>query len=277
MAVSGRVTNLLSLCAAELEPLGYVDLFAVNGWETRGGYLNNASVGVGHWTATPRSGTAQRLPSLGIVTNGLYRPDLGYRLNGPLYNVLADHDFGQDKIKVAVVAAGTSNNAGRGSWKGVTGNSRTIAWCFDTPGTPGFEWTQRMLAIAAALNTACLKAIKETDVSRSCGHYEWTSRKIDPKPYMPGIRANSFKTPATVEGYEVLKKGDEGNEIVVLQWNLNTIINGDPVHPKGIPVDGKFGDWTENAVKLLQNRYGYKATGVYDLPLSERVMRELLK
>lgn len=178
MARSGRADDLPALVQQECAKVRGVRVSVEGGAGGRGGALNGATVVVDHWTATPRRGTGQRLPSRGIVRDGLYRPDLGYRLPGPLYNVLIDHDFGQPVLDVVVIATGTSNNAGRGGWRGVTGNSRTLGVCCDTDGT--LPWSARMIAAMAAANVACMRALRIADVGRVCGHYEWTTRKIDP-------------------------------------------------------------------------------------------------
>lgn len=190
MARSGRATDLPELVAAECRRVPGVRVAVEPGAAGRGKPLSGATVVVDHWTATPRRGTGQRLPSRGIVRDGLWRPDLGYRLPGPLYNVLIDHDFGQPVLDVLVVACGTSNNAGRGGWRGVAGNSRTLGVCCDTDGA--LPWSARMVAAMAAANVACMGALRIADVGRVCGHYEWTTRKVDPgraQHRMAAIRA----------------------------------------------------------------------------------------
>lgn len=81
-----------------------------------------------HWTAGPRTGLA---PSLNVVTFG--RSDLP----GPLCQVLQSREKDGNGLDIAyVVALGIANHAGKGSWRGISGNSRStgleIEWAGPT-------------------------------------------------------------------------------------------------------------------------------------------------
>jgi hypothetical protein len=80
-------------------------------------------------------------------------------------------------------------------------------------------------------------------------------------------------TKAVTEEDDVLKSGDKGGEVRMLQEWLNTYHNGRKDHPQGIMVDGDFGNHTKAAVVLFQKKMGYKQSGVYDLPTAIRLQQ----
>lgn len=136
----------------------------VPGWETRGNANVTPKVVVNHHTAS-RSTT--KAPSLGIVTNG--RPDVP----GPLCNVLIARNG-----VCYVVASGRSNNAGTGSWQGISGNTNTFGIEAENNGT-GEPWPAAVLDAMVRVNAAVTTHLG-LPAERCIGHKEWTSRKIDP-------------------------------------------------------------------------------------------------
>jgi hypothetical protein len=146
-----------------------LDVVIIDGWEQRGTELGTVGAIVTHHTAGPVSGIWPSGPTL-IGGRGGPSP-----VPGPLCNVSVGRD-----LKVRVVAAGKSNNAGLGSWRGVTGNSHTLGneveHCgyLDREPVSQARWevicrTQAALAVGAGL-----------PVDAVCQHAEWApTRKID--------------------------------------------------------------------------------------------------
>lgn len=148
---------------ARLRDLG-VPVELVPGWETRGrAYAREPRVIVCHHTAGPAAGD---YPSLRVVRDG--RPDVP----GPLSQI------GLGRSGVAyVIASGVSNNAGRGGYRGVTGNSNTIG--IEAESTGRGDWTAAQRDAYPRVVAALCRGLA-TDASWVCGHREWTPRKIDP-------------------------------------------------------------------------------------------------
>lgn len=144
------------------------------GWRDRGKSSLTPRVIVAHHTAGP----AGDAPSLGTVTRG--RPDVV----GPLCNVLLA------RSGVAhVVASGVSNNAGRGSWKGITGNSNTLGIEAENNGV-GEPWPAVQLEAYVRICAAMARAAG-IPVSNVIAHREWApGRKPDPV----GIDMTSFRS-----------------------------------------------------------------------------------
>lgn len=157
-----------------------VPVIEIDGWRTRGKSTITPRLGVNHHTAGARTGV---VPSLGVCING--RPDVP----GPLCNVL----LGRDGI-ARLIAAGVSNNAGRGSWRGITGNSNTLGLEIEHVGTLAEPVSLHILDVAARIQAAFAR--NRYDASFVIQHFEWTVRKIDfveeavPTIYTPdGFRA----------------------------------------------------------------------------------------
>lgn len=202
----------------------------VPGWETRGNANVTPKVVVNHHTAS-RPGT--KAPSLGIVTNG--RPDVP----GPLCNVLIARNG-----VCYVVASGRSNNAGTGSWQGISGNTNTFGIEAENNGT-GEPWPAAVLDAMVRVNAAVTTHLG-LPVERCIGHKEWTSRKIDPNFDMNQFRlrvADRITTGPTGEPpMPILGQLDE-----TMVRQLQTLINehGNPNTP--LKVDGDLGPKTLTA------------------------------
>ncbi len=136
----------------------------IQGWQTRGASTISPKVGVNHHTAGPRAGVA---PSLRICIEG--RPDVP----GPLCNVL----LGRDNV-ARLIAAGRSNNAGKGGWRGITGNSNTLGLEVEHVGTLAEPVTDESLEMQVRIQAAF--AWNRYSADMVCQHYEWApTRKID--------------------------------------------------------------------------------------------------
>lgn len=141
------------------------------GWQARGdSTLSQAApfAAVTHHTAGGASGIA---PSLGILVNGRSG------IPGPLCNVFQDRrPDGNDHA--VVIAAGKSNNAGSGGWRGLSGNSRTRGLEIEHPGLSALP--EARLNRAAQIQAAVLWGSPAADAIWCCQHWEWApQRKID--------------------------------------------------------------------------------------------------
>ncbi len=151
--------------AARLRAYG-LNVVEINGWQTRGSSSFNPQGSVDHHTAGSSNGNA---PSLGVCINGRAG------LSGPLCNVL----IGRDNT-CYVIAAGRANHAGRGSWRGLSGNSSVYGVERENTGYatgPRAEpWRVDQHWVAACVHAALLDG---KNLDNLCQHKEWTSRKID--------------------------------------------------------------------------------------------------
>lgn len=139
----------------------------VLGWRTRS-YQGRPFAPRGivcHHTASNRN--SGPFPSTNILVNG--RPDLP----GPLSQL----GLGRDGT-FHVIAAGYCNHAGKGGWKGLSGNGSVLGIEAENDGI-GEPWPQIQLDAYTA-GVAAICAHKDWDVGMVCGHKEWTPQKIDP-------------------------------------------------------------------------------------------------
>ena len=70
--------------------------------------------------------------------------------------------------------------------------------------------------------------------------------------------------PASWPGTNI-RLGSRGNNVRTIQQQLNAIANNYPAVPK-VPVDGIFGDRTEDSVKVFQSVFGLPPNGIVDYP-----------
>lgn len=142
----------------------------VPGAETRGSDSYYPGCYVGHHTGGPNTGDR---PSLNIVVNG--RSDL----SGPLAN-----DFMPRAGGLVIVACGRSNNAGLGAFRGILGNSGTMA-CEAEDDGDGL-WTPEQKRDYPRIVASGLYLMGR-DASWYCSHRTWAllppswpGRKVDP-------------------------------------------------------------------------------------------------
>jgi hypothetical protein len=138
----------------------------IDGWKERGSSSFNPRGGVDHHTAGSNNGNA---PSLNICIHG--RSDLP----GPLCNTLQGFDGTQ-----YVIASGTANHAGSGSWKGLSGNSSVYGMERENDGYSAPRPNQHELAARAwrAIIDGSPNGPLSPDMV--CGHKEWApGRKPD--------------------------------------------------------------------------------------------------
>ena len=136
------------------------------GWRERGSSTFTPKGLICHHTAGPAKGDA---PSLGICVNG--RSDLP----GPLAQVVLARSG-----TAHVIASGRANHAGKGSWKGITGNTNMLGIEAENTGV-GEPWP--LAQIEAYIRCAAAMARHlGFSVDMICGHKEWApGRKPDPR------------------------------------------------------------------------------------------------
>lgn len=138
----------------------------IDGWRTRGSESFTPRGSVDHHTAGARTGNA---PSLGVCING--RGDLP----GPLCNVLVGRDN-----TCYVIAAGRANHAGKGGWRGLTGNSSVYGVERENVGTPSEPWRADQTTAAARVHAALIRGTANPMHGLVCEHKEWApGRKSD--------------------------------------------------------------------------------------------------
>lgn len=226
----------------------------VPGWADRGrGPMSKVMGVMCHHTANPNSGN---MPTLNILKNG--RSDLP----GPLSQL----GLGRDGTYY-VVAAGRSNHAGRGSWKGIKlGNSSFIGIEAENAGIAAVEpWSEEQLD---AYRRGCAAILKHVgaEVSMCIAHREWApGRKIDPHTIdmtafrddvhriMHGTGAVRPLIPQSTEpngGLPTLRRGARGEHVRTLQEGLK------------VTADGIFGAATEATLRTWQRAHGLVPDGI---------------
>lgn len=172
----GTPQEIINKVAEELKAAGIPVRF-VDGWQGRGRPRAFEPHGVVcHHTAT--GAHSQDYPSLGIVRDG--RSDLP----GPL----AQFGIGRHTGTVFVIAAGNSNHAGPGGFKGLSGNGSVWGIEAENDGV-GETWGPEILRSYVAL---CAALARHTGFGADmvCAHREWNPRdKIDPT----GIAMDDFR------------------------------------------------------------------------------------
>jgi len=223
----------------------------VPGWADRGHGDMAVPVGVVcHHTGTPGA-LDKNMPTLDVLING--RSDL----SGPLSQL----GLGRDGT-FYVVAAGLCYHAGKGGWKGVTGNSRLIGIEGENGGKVTDAWPDVQMDAYRRGVAAILKEIG-ADVSMCCGHKEFApGRKDDPLFDMDKFRADvqaimrgtgqiqPLIPAADPAGKQTLKRGSRGDAVKTVQAKI------------GVTADGIFGPGTEAAVRAFQRSKNAVADGI---------------
>lgn len=232
------------------------------GWENRGrGDVGNIFGVICHHTAGSKNGN---LPSLGTLKNGRKASPGQDALPGPL----AQLGLGRDGTFV-VIAAGRAIHAGKGSFKGVSGNARFIGIEAENTGTPSDQpWPDVQLDAYQRGVAAILKHLQK-DETFCCGHKEFApGRKPDPSFDMNGFRArvrtilrgeapdpvlipaNEPAGPSGTPGRPTLRRGSSDALVATVQQKV------------GVEADGKFGPRTEAAVRQFQRDKGLVPDGI---------------
>ena len=146
----------------------------VNGHRTRGSSSFNPGGAVNHHTA---GSTKFSIPSLKILIEGRAG------LSGPLCNTAQSRSSNfNPKAKfdeVYLVACGRANHAGKGSYKGLVGNSSVMGLEIEHCGDLSREgFSERRQHTAHIIHCAMADA-GGYDAEMICQHKDWTPRKID--------------------------------------------------------------------------------------------------
>lgn len=244
----------------------------VSGWQSRGSSYFNPRGSVDHHTAGSSRGNA---PSLGVVTYGRSG------LPGPLCNVLVARDN-----TCFVVAAGRANHAGRGGWRGLSGNSSVYGVERENVGTGAEPWRDDQHLVAGLVHAALIEGRAGAEMVAQ--HKEWAPRrKIDVVDVngndmrrLVGAILDARKTPPAPEvidpeairryvaGVLLPSVGDlpnlDGNSrgirVIVLQRALNLVTNA------GLKEDGIYGPATIQAVLNFQNFFKVPTAPEGDFP-----------
>ena len=235
----------------------------VPGWRTRGSSSFNPKGVVCHWTAGPRN--AKGRPSLNVVTYG--RPGL----SGPLCQVYLDRNG-----VAVVVAAGRANHAGRGGYKGLSGNSSVFGIEAECGGDG--DWTDAQRREYPKVVAALLSLTGRSE-KYVCGHNEWTTRKIDIRDWPMSKMRSEVKAVLAGKGFKPGKGGGGGGGSQYTVVNKSAPLGLYDRDPKsghtrvadwqrdalgytGKRVDGFFGPGTERDTIALQKRLGVEADGL---------------
>jgi hypothetical protein len=98
------------------------------------------------------------------------------KVKAPLCNYSTNRDG-----SISVIAAGTANHGGAGSWLGVKGNSKFFGDEMKNLGTPGEPWPTIQLEAARLAAATLMVHIGQPDADMVCGHKEYApGRKSDP-------------------------------------------------------------------------------------------------
>jgi hypothetical protein len=233
----------------------------VDGWEDRGRGDTGPIYGViCHHTATTKK--SANMPTLQTLIHG--RSDL----SGPL----AQLGLGRDGTYY-VIAAGRSNHAGAGIWKGLTnGNANFIGIEAENTGLandlpwPAVQMDAYHRGVAAILNHIGRSA------EYCAAHKEYAlpkGRKPDPSFDMVAFRASvaaimngtapapvlipaveKIAPPGTPAPRTTLRRGDRGELVKQIQTKL------------GVQADGIFGPGTEAALRAFQREHNLVPDGI---------------
>lgn len=231
------------------------------GWLTRGhGDMGPIKGVMCHHTANPNA-KFKNIPTLGGLTNGVTQKN-GKFLPGPLaqLGLAVDGTY-------YVIAAGRSNHAGEGAWRGLTqGNSTFIGIEAEHTGQASDPWPEVQLDAYRRGVAAILKHVGR-GADFCCGHREFAlpkGRKSDPvKIDMDEFRA---KVAALMEGQGVithpvipatdrrarptLRRGSRGEAVKIVQAAVS------------VGIDGVFGPTTEAAVRRFQREHNLVSDGI---------------
>ena len=236
----------------------------VDGWETRGlGDVGNIFGVICHHTGV-KNPAKLNMPTLKSLRDGRKAEPGLAALPGPL----AQLGLGRDGTYF-VIAAGRAAHAGKGSFKGVSGNLRFIGIEAENGGTTNDPWPNIQLEAYQRGVAAILNHLGK-DAAFCVGHKEYAPhRKDDPSLDMNAFRTAvaSFMSGATpapppipavepappAEGAEprpTLRRPKKGELVKELQTKL------------GLTADGIFGPETEATVRQFQRDHGLVPDGI---------------
>lgn len=207
----------------------------IDGWRERGSESFAPRGYVAHHTGGAASGNA---PSLRLVINGRGKPGQPGYLPGPLANVLQARDN-----TIYVVAAGRANHAGKGGWRGLSGNSSVWGNEVENVGTNTEPWREDQLEVTARVGYALMLGTPTFDADLACEHKEWSpGRKPDRHSVVGADLRNRIRVISDVppvpspspEDYDmdffiIRKAGNDGRWAWWPETHRKTIIAGDAI------------------------------------------------
>ena len=235
----------------------------VPGWENRGlGDVGNIFGIICHHTGV-KNPAKLNMPTLNSLRDGRKAEPGLAALPGPL----AQLGLGRDGTYF-VVAAGRAAHAGKGSFKGISGNRQFIGIEAENGGTANDPWPDIQLEAYQRGVAAILKHLGK-DASFCCGHKEYApGRKDDPSlnmndfrvavgaflngttPVPPPIPAVEPEPPAGTEPRPTVRRPMKNDFVKQLQAKL------------GLTTDGIFCPETEASVRAFQRDHDLVPDGI---------------
>src|SRR6266545_2214908 len=235
----------------------------VPGWEDRGlGDVGNIVGVICHHTGVKNPGRLN-MPTLNSLRTGRKAEPGLAALPGPL----AQLGLGRDGTYF-VIATGRAAHAGKGSFKGASGNLRFIGIEAENGGTAGDPWPEIQLEAYQRGVAAILKHLGK-DPSFCCGHKEYApGRKDDPSLDMKDFResVDAFMSGATptrppIPAVEPAPPAGTAPRPTVRRPMKSEFVK--QVQAKvGVTVDGTFGPNTEAAVRAFQRGHALVPDGI---------------
>lgn len=216
-----------------------LNVYETEGWSTRGKDVMNPKVLVAHHTATGTNWSDLALDRLLRVG----RTDLP----GPLCHIHLTRE-GQCRI----IAAGMANHAGKGSWKGYSGNAIAIGIEAANDGR-GEYWPAAQIA-AYDLASAAIFRYLNLDSTYLCGHREWApNRKVDPVGIaLPQMRTKVQDLINRKSDTMIIRQGITGYHVVPWQRALNKALIKNAINLPPLAEDGVYGARVTEAVRAYQ-------------------------
>lgn len=233
------------------------------GWENRGlGDMGSVFGIICHHTGV-RNPNKLNMPTLNSLRNGRRAEPGLAALPGPL----AQLGLGRDGT-FFIIAAGRAAHAGKGGFRGVSGNTRFIGIEAESSGLPNDPWPDVQVDAYQRGVAAILKHLNK-DASFCVGHKEYApGRKTDPNLNMgdfraavtaimsgtatvrPPIPAVEPAPPPGTAPRPTVRRPQKGDLVKKIQAKV------------GVNPDGTFGPKTEAAVRAFQRNHGLVADGI---------------
>jgi len=233
------------------------------GWENRGlGDMGDVFGIICHHTGVRNPGKAN-MPTLKSLRNGRKAEPGLAALPGPL----AQLGLGRDGTYF-VIAAGRAAHAGKGSFRGVTGNLRFIGIEAENAGTTNDPWPEIQLEAYQRGVAAILNHLGK-DSTFCIGHKEFSSTgKVDPSLDMNEFRkqvaafmGGAAPTHAVIPAVEPSPPSGKSPRPTLRRPMKDELVK--QVQEKvGVTADGAFGPGTEAAVRAFQRGHGLVPDGI---------------